>query len=462
MDITLLNDLLTLLCRTISSRRIYFANHPKVIEYTKDFLNKLNQFFQESNQKELFVGIIGEDFIYEGRRLAGPSVIGKQFFLLAKFLHCGGLTFTQKLSYPEMIKFLDVTADVQEKTKDIDQARKLLLDNGIKAIRLAQSYEENADDALAENKINWQGKDIASFLDSPGLVYQHIFDMVNTTHGQIAVDQNIDMDNARAVSEFMLQFLHSHFADMMHQTLYPNFDNYTINHSVRVAALAVHTGIKFGWKEKDLLDVGTAALMHDIGKSKISNDILYKHGKLTPEERRLMEHHCRMGAEILLSQENTNSMDIAAAWGHHCRYDGGGYPEQPEWVIRHPITGLLHICDVFEALTAVRPYKAAMTPLQAFSIMLNDKGSFHPGLLAAFMSVVGLYPPGTFVKLTDNSTATVVEVGKTIDKPKVKVVKNSFGMDLTTSNETYIIDLGSSRTSNIQVKELLLEYIEKN
>ncbi len=70
MDTTLLNDIIMLLCRSISSRRIYFANHPNVAEYSTAFLDNLNRFFLEHNKTELFIGIIGEDFIYEGKKYA--------------------------------------------------------------------------------------------------------------------------------------------------------------------------------------------------------------------------------------------------------------------------------------------------------------------------------------------------------------------------------------------------------
>lgn len=85
-------------------------------------------------------------------------------------------------------------------------------------------------------------------------------------------------------------------------------------------------------------------------------------------------------------------MQLASAWGHHIRYDGGGYPKPPPWAVYSHVTALLHICDVFEALTAVRPYKPSISPLSAFGIMAQDKGDFDPALFFAFVSALGIYP----------------------------------------------------------------------
>lgn len=457
----LLNDLLMLLCRSISNRRLYFADHPKVQEYSTNFLQLLTQFFQKTDKQDLFIGIIDGDFIYEGKKMVGPSVVGKQFTIITEMLRCGGITFTSEITKTEILRFLNLTANIHEPVKSIADARELLIEYGIESIKVAHSYEDNATLALAENKGAWQGKDMAGLLESPTLVYQALFDMVAKAHSSAAIDNTLDLDNARAVSEFMLQFIHSNFSDIMQHIHYPDYDSYTIGHSVRVAALAVYAGTCFGWDNKFLLDVGTAALLHDVGKSKISNDILYKHGSLIPEERQLMQHHCRIGAEILLNQENSTPLDLAAAWGHHLRYDGKGYPEQPAWVPHHPVTALLHICDVFEALTAVRPYKAAMTPHHAFAIMLRDKGAYHPALLSSFIKIVGLYPPGTIVQLSDNSTAMVIKAGKAVDKPKVRIIKNSVAHDMEESGDNHEVDLYAQDTPHLKVKKLLLDYIEE-
>lgn len=457
----LLNDVVMLLCRCVSLQKLYLENHPQVKKHLSELKNKFDLFFRATEQEKLFIGIVDDSFIYQGKKLIGPSVVGKQFIITAKMLCCGGIIFTAPVSSDELTRFFKTAASLREPLANLNEARQLFQQNGIESISLASQYEDTSVKALAENKESWQGKDSAGLLESPTLVYQALFDMVNRAHGAAAAQNSIDLENAMAVSEFMLQFIKNQFSDIMQHIVYPDYHDYTIGHSVRVAALAVYTGIQFGWDNKYLLDVGRAALLHDIGKSKISGDILYKHGPLSPEERLLIEQHCRTGAEILLAHEDSTPLDLAAAWGHHHRHDGKGYPQQHDFVPLHPVTGILHICDVFEALTAVRPYKEAMVPKDAFAIMLRDKGSFHPALLASFIRIVGLYPPGTIVTLSDRRTATVTQSGSELDRPTVRVIREHPDEQVLDPNAYYIIDLSHPQYQNIAIDSLDPAYLEQ-
>lgn len=452
----LLNDVVMLLCRCISLQKLYFENHPQVDKYQNELKSTLDLFFKAAELDKLFIGIVDNNFVYEGKKLIGPSVVGKQFMTTAEILCCGGITFIHPVSTQELKRFFKIAASLREPLANLNDARQLLKQNGIESITLSQLYEDTSLKALAENKEAWEGKDHAGLLESPTLVYQALFDMVSRAHGAAAVQNSVDLENAMAVSEFMLQFIRNQFSDIMQHIVYPDYDNYTIGHSVRVAALAVYAGIQFGWNHKYLLDVGRAALLHDIGKSRIGSNILYKHGPLNDEERTLIQQHCRTGAEILMAHEDSTPLDIAAAWGHHLRYDGKGYPEQPGFVPIHPVTGILHICDVFEALTAIRPYKEAMSPKEAFTIMLQDKGSFHPGLLASFINIVGLYPPGTTVTLSDRRVASVTRTGSEIDRPVVRVIRESPTAEMLSGDALYAVDLSHPEHQHVSITKLNL------
>ena len=167
-----------------------------------------------------------------------------------------------------------------------------------------------------------------------------------------------------------------------------------------------------------------------------------------------MTAHSQLGAEILLGHRDTTPLDIAAAWGHHIRYDGSGYPQQPKWAMRHPLTSLLQICDTFEALTAARPYKPSVSPYLAYCIMLKDKNCFHPNLLASFIATVGIYPPGNTVRLSDRRQGVVVETGARIDRPKVKISSDKNGEEIPPA-EQYLVDLGAGYAQDLSITELI-------
>ena len=153
---------------------------------------------------------------------------------------------------------------------------------------------------------------------------------------------------------------------------YPDFDTYTVGHSVRVALLAVLVGHNMKLDDELLLELCMAGLLHDVGKSQIPDEILFKPGRLDEDERTLMETHAQIGAEILMGHHQASPLAIAGAWGHHLRHDGGGYPDAPEWAARHFLTTLLQVCDVFEALTVIEKREILKTLSREIGAILDD------------------------------------------------------------------------------------------
>ena len=374
-------------------------------------------------------------------------------------LQCGGLSFRKGLTVEDVSAFMDLTDGLKTPLDSLQEARDLFRQQGIQSMNLAGYYNDQPGMGAPDSRRPWEGQEAGGFLQSPTLIYQALFDVVTRAHGDAAFNRELDIDSARSVSEFMLRFTQSNFADVMQYIHYPDHDSYTIGHSVRVSSIAVFLGMKMNWPEENILAIGTAGILHDIGKSRVSSEILYKTGRLTPEEYHLIQDHPRVGAELLLAQRDVSPLDIAASWGHHQRYDGKGYPAKPAWAVRNPVIALLQICDVFEALTAIRPYKQAMDPQNAFSVMITDKGAFHPGLLSAFISFIGIYPPGTYVQLSDGRVGMVAEAGLIIDRPRLKITKESDGTRLK-NGEQYDIDLGAMDRNSLRVSQLLLNYLD--
>ncbi len=453
-----INDIIILLCKGISNRKLYFSGHPKVGNYIGTFLAGLEEYFRLADKDEFFIGIIEGSFIFNGRRLFGPTIVGKQLIQFMEMMRCGGISFKSGVREEDVRRFMDISESLRTPMKGLQEARDLFKREGIENISLAVHYSDQSGVGASDRKRPWEGQEIGGFLQSPTMIYQALFDVVTQAHGDAAFDREVDIDSARSVSEFMLRYTRSNFADVMQYIHYPDYESYTVGHSVRVSSIAVFMGMRMNWKEEDILALGTAGILHDIGKSKIPTEILYKTGRLLPEEFEMIRDHPRAGAELLLAQRDVSALDIAASWGHHIRYDGKGYPEKPPWAVRSPVISLLQICDVFEAMTAVRPYKPALDPHSAFALMISDKNAFHPGLLGSFISIVGLYPPGTYVRLSDGSTAMVVESGRVLNRPKVRLTASADGGRLS-DRDQYEIDLGDASAQSLAVVRLLLNYL---
>lgn len=457
--VDIVNKIIMLLSKGMSNRKLYFSDHPRVDSYAAEIVDLANQYFYSNNSKELYIGIIDGFFVYEGKRVFGPSVTGKQLMGTAKTLHCGGFGLLRGVNVADIKKFFDITALKNVPVKKIGDARALFENYGITSIRIGDQFSDEAIAALGSKGKKWQGQAVAGGLQSPTYLYQELYDFVSKAYGNAAAGSEVNVEQAQSVSEFMLKYIQTNFADVMQYVHYPDYDSYTVGHSVRVASLAVYAGSKMGWDDKDLLSIGAAGLLHDIGKSVIPDEILLKKGKLNEEEFGVIRDHPRAGVEILMEQKGVTDLDLSACWGHHIRHDGAGYPARPLWAVRHPVTSLLQVCDVFEALTAVRPYKPALEPQIAYSIMLRDKGAFHPGILAAFISMVTLYPPGTYVRLTDRRVGMVVEATEEIDRPSLLITAAEGGHPLD-AEEQYYLNLIDNKNRGVAVEKLLLDYLD--
>jgi putative nucleotidyltransferase with HDIG domain len=158
-------------------------------------------------------------------------------------------------------------------------------------------------------------------------------------------------------------------------------------HTLSVAGFAAAFGTVLGLGAADHSRLARAALLHDIGKSRIPAEILNKPGRLTPEEWRLMQRHPAIGADLLAEQGGTDPAVIAAVRHHHERLDGGGYPDGLVGAAISDLTRLVAICDVYSALTERRAYRASIEPPAALAQMAGDRGHLDPALLAAFRPV---------------------------------------------------------------------------
>ncbi len=451
-----LNKLIIDLSRSIGLRSLYFSGHPFVRDNCLQIIDDLRSLLSELESESLFIGIVEGKLIHDGHYLVGPSIMGKQLVEFTKKLHCGGLVLGKDTTIKEIEVLLDLATEWKIPIGSLQEARALLKLRGVHNIELATHYTAPSALVSQEDKVVWHGKDSGGHLHSPLLVYQALFDVVAKAHGNVSLDRSIDINGAQSVSEHLLYSTRSNFTDMLQFVHYPDYDVYTVGHSVRVSTLAVFVGDHLGLDDEQLLDLGTAGLLHDVGKSKIPSEILFKPGRLNDEEFSTIRSHASLGAEILLEHKESTRMQVAAAWGHHIRYDGGGYPAPPPWAVRSHLVALLHICDVFEALTAVRPYKPQLTPLAAFSIMLQDKGAFDPALLHAFVSTLGIYPPGNRVRLADGSQGIVVVAGSSIDKPFVQITRDKTGTAIP-ANEQQVLDLAKDTSGTLEVTELLFE-----
>ena len=164
---------------------------------------------------------------------------------------------------------------------------------------------------------------------------------------------------------------------------------YDATHAINVTFLAMAIADELQFDNESIRRVGLAALLHDIGMTRVPGDLVAKAGQISPEERELVKMHPTEGARILMGASPTLDLAAVVAYEHHLRTDGGGYPRLLYPRTPHYVSRLVQVCDVYDALSSARPYRAAW-PVEIIISYLSERAGFefHPALAAALTALV--------------------------------------------------------------------------
>jgi putative nucleotidyltransferase with HDIG domain len=186
-------------------------------------------------------------------------------------------------------------------------------------------------------------------------------------------------------------------------------DEYTYMHSVAVCALMVALGREMGLDDDTCREAGLAGLLHDLGKARMPEGILAKPGKLTQEEFSIIRTHPRRGYELLSEARGATDRVIDVTLHHHERIDGTGYPDQLPRAKISLFSRMGAVCDVYDAITSHRAYKARWDPAESIERMESWRGHFDDDILQSFVKTVGIFPIGAIVRLQSQRVAIVFE-----------------------------------------------------
>jgi len=218
-------------------------------------------------------------------------------------------------------------------------------------------------------------------------------------------------------------------------------DEHTYHHCVNVSLLCNLYGRWTALAQKDLLELTTAGMLHDIGKTKIPGAILNKKGKLTDAEFAVIKKHPVLGYRILQNQDIPDGIKNGALM-HHEKLDGSGYPLGVKGEQIGKVAKVLAICDIYDAMTANRVYRDKICPFEVIR-MFETKvyGELDTECLLVFLNNIAYTYVGSWVRLTGGMEAEVVFInGAQLSRPIVRTIDGEF-IDLSVCKDISIDSL---------------------
>lgn len=212
---------------------------------------------------------------------------------------------------------------------------------------------------------------------------------VGWMHEEVTAGKSLPLLEAYGVVRSLSMAMHGGQAMVMPLLQLKEFDQYTTTHSMNVSVLTMALAEFIGLTPSAVRAFGMAGLLHDLGKVRIPREILSKPGKLTPDERAVVEAHPADGARMILEGHEPLDMAAVVAYEHHRCHDGAGYPRVHYARPAHQASRLVHVCDVYDALRTRRPYRDAWSSTQALDyIQERSAAEFDPEMATAFLDMM--------------------------------------------------------------------------
>ncbi|MDP2924558.1 MAG: HD domain-containing protein [Candidatus Omnitrophota bacterium] len=237
----------------------------------------------------------------------------------------------------------------------------------------------------------------------------------------------------------------------------PPASDYLPYHSLNVSFLAIKIGIWSGLNKSELMELAISGFLHDLGMAKVGCIVL-KETTLENDERQLVEQHPDYSVQILKKMGCLSEGGLLAVKTHHYRGPRDKFSE------------ILSLADIYEAITHSRLYRKAKAPHQAIGEIIDKEAlSFQPSVLKAFVNNIGIYPVGSWVKLSTGEIGLVTGMNKGYPlRPKINIIFNHMGERLTCAkvldfmSETYFYIEGPLDITDLEKLKLTWEEKNKN
>ena len=359
----------------VTNMRLYSTKHPKINRYLEDAYGELYRLFLDKPITTIM--LIDDQMVVDNVPLKNRGSRGDQFARILKENAIEHITFKSGISKQDFYFLVKQLANPEGETIKSSEYLKL----GKVELRVDEKTVTQEDITLSDD-----GKEHLLALSS---VRDDKLGEIRIMCSQISKRKSIDI---QVVDELIKAFIRgfSYGINPIHMLAkLKSVDEYTFTHVVNVCILTMSQAESLGFKGEQLYEIGIAAVLHDSGKLFIPDEILNKPGRLTDNERSIIETHTVKGAQYILGLKNISKLAVLGALEHHIKYDGTGYPNISKKWKPNIVSQMIAIADVFDAMRSRRVYKDAKPVSLIVKILTQEKGtSFNPLLVDNFLKLL--------------------------------------------------------------------------
>ncbi len=414
-------DLVRFLAVADTNAALYPTTHPLVAQSLVDLVEAVRGLAQFGFD-DVTVNIYKRTVFVENQVFSEESATYSK--LVDEFLARGisAVTFSSSMTAEEAAALVELLAE--QRVTDIEAARDYLDARQVRSIVVAETTTlEDTGDEERSREIRARARES----------YDAGVSAMRDVESQAKLGKVLEVGKLQHTVESMLDNLLQDPAAVLGLTAIKGHDDYTLNHSINVCILSLSLGSALGLGSDELRSLGMAALLYDIGKVRISEDVLLKSGPLTSEEWAAVKRHSEEGADLLKRLQLPDKMPMIVAYEHHQRHDLMGYPETNGEEL-HLFSKIVAVCDAYDAMTTQRPFRREIRPDKALAVLMQGRGkAYDPAVTKALVAMLGIYPMGAVVVLDDGSTAVVYRVNNDdLLHPRIKVLSDAEGRWLET------------------------------
>ncbi len=386
-------DLVRSFGSSLKNRRLYPPAHPLVRAPVDKCFSILLLFF--ADRPELVLVISNDTLVFEGVPIFQLTSTLEYFMARLGRIGAPAVIFEKGITPDELEIFIRFLHETRDRGLSVEGIQERLRGMGVAHIRVRPPEEGEGDDLRFARRI---------YENAISAVVSVIQDV---RRGRIPSGAESD----RVVRD-MGGMLRKNRDAILALTLIKNFDEYTYNHSVNVAVLSLALADALALPEAEKIEVGVAGLLHDVGKTQLALDLIRKPGGLTDAEYQEIKKHPEEGYVLLGKMPHIRPASAYMVLEHHMRYDRKGYPGRGHDYRRYSNSHIIPVADCYDALTTMRSYQKARSPLDALETMrMLASRSLSPDHVALLSRTLGAYPIGTMVRLSTMEIGVVTATG---------------------------------------------------